>query len=395
MEMGSTPRHRRGALQRMRLVGGLGLAALILACATAVPASAKKMTSVVWLCKGGKGGATNPCNSSLTNTVVQTNGSTSVSKDKKAHKPQVDCFYVYPTVSEQTTENANLTIEPQQTQIAIDQASRFSQACRVFAPMYKQLTLKAINEPPVPESAAAIAYLSMREAFEEYMSKYNEGRGIVLIGHSQGSALLKVLMQEQFDNNAAMREKLVGAVLLGGNVLVPEGELVGGDFQHIPLCQSAIETHCLIAYSTFLKEPPEGAFFGRANSPLLGGGSHEGMQVACVNPTQLTQDEGSAGPLLPYASTTPFPGILGTFTPTPKAATPWVSSPGEYTAQCHNENKASWLQVNPVGTAVNPPEYVMESLGPDWGLHLYDVNIALGNLVKTVALQIQAYGFEA
>ena len=111
------------------------------------------------------------------------------------------------------------------------------------------------------------------------------------------------------------------------------------------------------------------------------------MQVLCVNPTQFTQDEAAAGPLLPYASTTPFPGVLGAFTQTPTGSTPWVSAPGEYSAQCHDENGASWLQVNPVGTAVDPAEYVQETLGPDWGLHLYDVNIALGNLVRTVGVQ--------
>ena len=235
----------------------------------------------------------------------------------------------------------------------------------------------------------------MRAAFLEYMAKYNKGHGIVLIGHSQGSAMLKQLIKEQFDGNEALRQQLVSAVLLGGNVLVPEGEAVGGDFQHVPLCQQAIETHCVIAYSTFLGEPPEGAFFGRPNSPLLGGSPPPGMQVACVNPTQLTQDEGAAGPLLPYASTTPFPGVLGSFTPTPTGSTPWVSRRRASTPlSASNENGASWLQVNPVGTAVDPPEYVAESLGPDWGLHLYDVNIALGNLVHTVALQAGAYAFE-
>ena len=40
-------------------------------------------------------------------------------------------------------------------------------------------------------------------------------------------------------------------------------------------------------------------------------------------------------------------------------------------------------------------ELVLELIGPEWGLHLYDVNIALGNLVNTVAIQTQAYGFES
>ncbi len=182
---------------------------------------------------------------------------------------------------------------------------------------------------------------------------------------------------------------------MGGNVLVPEGQLVGGTFQNVPVCQAAAQTHCVIAYSTFLKEPPEGAFFGRPDSPLLGPGvENKGEEVVCVNPALLSQS-GATGPLLPYASTTPFPGGLGLVQETPTGPTPWVAAPGEYTAQCHKENGASWLQVNPVGTAVDPAEYVKEELGPDWGLHLYDVNIALGNLVNTTAIQAAVYAFEA
>ena len=71
-----------------------------------------------------------------------------------------------------------------------------------------------------------------------------------------------------------------------------------------------------------------------------------------------------------------------------------IAAPDLYTGQCHHENGASWLQVNAVGTPVDPPETVQESLGPDWGLHLYDVNIALGNLTRTVGVQGQVFAFE-
>ena len=357
-----------------------------------------KPPKTVWLCKPKM--ENNPCEQSLNATVVQTNGETSRQETRVAKKPSIDCFYVYPTVSEQETENSNLEIEPTETQVAVNQASRFSQDCKVYAPMYKQITLTALNRAkeghPTSPTASIIAYSSMASAFAEYMSKYNKGRGFELIGHSQGSLLLEQLVKEQIDTNPALRKLMVGAALMGGNVLVPEGQLVGGTFSTVPACSVAAQTHCVIAYSTFLKEPPEDALFGRENSPLVGG-HNEGKEVVCVNPAILAQD-GSAGALLPYGNTTPFPGVLGFFQQAPTEEEPgvkWIVSPGLYTGQCHKENGASWLQVNPVGTPVDPPGLVAESLGPEWGLHLYDVNIALGNLVKDVALQATAYGFES
>jgi hypothetical protein len=262
--------------------------------------------------------------------------------------------------------------------------------------MYPQLTLRSINEPGgITVERLATAYLGVLEAWNEFLVKYDNGKGVVLIGHSQGAWMLIKLLKEQIDANSAERKLLVSALALGGNVLVPEGNLVGGDFQNIPACREAVETGCVIAYSAFLTEPPVGPFpatyFGRPYDSIFG--APPGSEVLCVNPTLLSQT-GAAGPLLPYARTKPFPGVFkGLYGKLPTASTPWVESPGEYSAQCHKEHGASWLQVNPVGAAVDPAEYVKELLGPKWGLHLLDVNIALGNLVKTVAIQSQAYMF--
>jgi hypothetical protein len=397
------PRWRGDAVRprRSRLLVTAALLALVVSAIGAASASAS-MHKAVWLCKPGL--VNDPCKESRTATVVTYSGGLrkeTVEKQRNEGSPPIDCFYVYPTVSEQETTNANEVIEPQETQIAIDQASRFSQVCKVYAPMYPQLTLKAINGPPVSKEAEIKAYSGVLNAWIEYLKKFNKGRGFVLIGHSQGSLMLIQLIKEQIDPNPTLRKQLVSALLMGGNVLVPEGQIVGGDFQNVPACEAAQDTHCVIAYSTFLKEPPEGSFFGRADSPLLGE-APPGDQVLCVNPTLLTQN-GSAGALLPYASTTPFPGELGLAIPPPEAPTPWVASPGSLTAQCKDENGASWLNVGPATEEPQPQreeretrhETVAETLGPDWGLHLYDVNVALGNLVNTVAIQSRSYGFES
>ncbi|MCW3020060.1 MAG: hypothetical protein JWN10_2368 [Solirubrobacterales bacterium] len=375
--------------RRARLFVAVGLAGVVLVIALgALTGSAQAKT--VWLCRPGL--AKDPCTSPLTATIVQTDGQTSIEDATVNRKAPIDCFYVYPTVSNQTTENANLNIEPQETSVAIEQASRFSQVCKVYAPMYPQVTLAALGSgKPVSAAASVTAFIGVAKAFAEYLAKYNHGRGFVLLGHSQGSLILERLIQGVIDPNPALRRRLVSADLMGGNVLVPEHRLVGGTFRHVPVCLTAARTHCVIAYSSFLKEPPQGAFFGRENSPLLQPGvKNVGKEVVCVNPA-LPAQNGATGALLPYVASTPASDTQSPFRQPPTASTPWVASVGEYTGRCRKDNGASWLQIDPVGPPVDPPEYVKEELGPDWGLHVDDVNIALGNLVRTTAIQSAAY----
>src|SRR5690349_13484515 len=101
----------------------------------ALPAGASASTT--WLCKPGAN--PNPCVGSLQTTVIDPSGQSHVENPRNAKKPKIDCFYVYPTVSEDKSTNSDLSIDPEETAIALYQASRFSQRCRVFAPMYRQV----------------------------------------------------------------------------------------------------------------------------------------------------------------------------------------------------------------------------------------------------------------
>jgi hypothetical protein len=383
-------RSARAVGWRALLTAIVGAAAFIASGLAASAASAE----TTWLCKPGL--ADNPCTSSEETTVELANGSSFVEHAKPASNPPIDCFYVYPTVSSQFNINATLDINPEETQIAIDQASRFSQTCKVYAPVYPQLTLVAIATGNVTPQASLKAYLGVLSAWQEYLAKYNDGRGVVLVGHSQGALVLKQLIKEQIDPNPGLRKQLVSADLLGGNVLVPKGKTVGGDFQHVPACRFAWQTHCVVAYSSFLKEPPEHALFGRVISPLLPSPLTEEeaskLEVLCVNPSVLFQGD-HAGPLFRYESTTPFPGFLGGLGDihAPEGPTPWVSMPGQYTGQCEHANGSSWLQLTDVGGSGDKREQVGEPLGPTWGTHLEDVNVALGNLVGLTALQSWTY----
>ncbi|MBI3743037.1 MAG: DUF3089 domain-containing protein [Chloroflexi bacterium] len=325
--------------------------------------------------------ANNPCLESLDWTDVAADGAFSVQRAKPATDAPFDCFYVYPTVSQQKTDNANLTVEPAEINVAIFQASRFSQVCSVWAPMYRQAT----NPSALTPGALAVAYESLLSGWRDYITNYNRGRPIIFISHSQGSSLLIRLLSSQIDPNPSLRKQLVSAIILGGNVQVPAGKDVGGSFQNIPACRSAQQTGCVIAYSTFYGQPPANSLFGipgRGVSVLSQQFTSEGMEVLCTNPANLS---GGVAPLHPYFR--PIPAFV-LQKPLPTA---WVEYPGLYTAQCQSSGGATWLQVNDVGGTSDRRPRSAELQGPQWGLHAADVNIALGDLVQDVAQQEAAF----
>ena len=251
----------------------------------------------------------------MTVSLVSADGTSTTESSSPATDPPIDCFYIYPTVSRQTTTNADLTVDPEETAVAIHQASRFSQVCKVYAPMYRQMTLTGIRAIlsgalPADETAVAAvtAYGDVLSAWQDYLAHYNNGRGVVLIGHSQGTLMLTHLVATEIDPNPDARELLVSALLIGGNVTVARGKDVGGVFQNIPACRSAGQTGCVVAYSTFLEPPPADAAFGRVDVGVRGiDPLGEDVEVLCVNPASIS---GGTGPLKPYFSTAPFPGLF-------------------------------------------------------------------------------------
>jgi hypothetical protein len=374
-------RARPSTALRTPLIGALaGAAALCVILAVAAPAADAR---TVWLCRPGV--LPDPCIPGLSTTVYSpTLRPLRVIHPRPATPPPIDCFYVYPTVSQQPGTNANLHIDPEEVSIALYQAARYSQYCRVFAPMYRQLTLSAIMSPrKLTPAMLALALGDVRTAFRTYLARYNHGRGFVLIGHSQGTFVLRMLIAKDVDLKPAVRRRLLSAILLGGNVLVKRGRDVGGDFKHIPACRSRHELACVIAFSTFDGPVPAASPFGRTNIP--------GMQVLCTNPAALA---GGSGGVTAISPSRPFaPGsaiaagikLLGLTQPTPP--TTWVAFPGSYRARCSSAGGANVLQI----AALHGAQKARPSPSARWGLHLIDANIALGNLVSIVHAEAIAF----
>jgi len=346
---------------------------------------------VVWLCEPGM--QDNPCRDNLETTVYSPSGESRVENPPLPADPPVDCFYVYPTVSEQPSSNANKDVDPELIAIARAQAARFSQTCRVYAPVYRQQTLAGVGAGGSSQ-ALKLAYGDVLEAWRAYLAQKNRGRGFVLIGHSQGTRMLRRLLREEIDPRPELRGRLVSAVLPGANVTVRKGQKAGGDFQNVPACSRAGEVGCVIAFSTYYDPPPPNSRFGRVPAEDTSGfGLPVGpdFEALCTNPASL--DANARVPLTTYARSEPFPGFIGALVvqtyggPPPSAPTTWLQPQDHYTGRCEQIDGANVLKLEPIANArrLNPAP------DPTWGVHILDGNIALGEFVEVAAQQASAY----
>jgi hypothetical protein len=354
-----------------------------------------------WLCRPGR---QDSCTADISSTVITADGTMTVEKFTPNPDAPIDCFYVYPTVSLEPSPNSDITIGPTEKRVAQTQLARFASQCRLYAPMYRQVTIAALrsilmgNGPTAEEQKAerALAYNDVLDAWNYYLQHDNHGRGVVLFGHSQGANILMHVIQNEIDGKPA-QARLVSAILLGANLAVPKGKDVGGVFQKIPLCHASTQIGCVISYVSFRASapPPENSRYGHV--------AVEGMVAACTNPAALG---GGSGALHPYLLSGDSNAIVGSSAVDPPAwvsppkpvGTPFVSLPGMLTAECESNDHGSYLAVtvhdDPSGARAHDitgdliiAGYVLK----DWGLHLIDVNEAQGNLIDIVAQQSKAY----
>src|SRR6185436_1022822 len=211
---------------------------------------------------------------------------------------------------------------------------------------------------------------------------------------SQGSFILTELIRKEIDGKP-IQSRMVSAILLGTVIGVPKGKDVGGSFKSVPLCRAASQTGCVITFASFRSTipPPANTLFGKVPDA--------GMEAACTNPAALG---GGSGELHAYLdkggrTITSAAAAKPWVVPEKPIETPWVSVPGLLTAKCaSNDNASGYLEVTVNGNPADPRvDDITGDLGvapnvlANWGLHLIDVNLAMGNLVDIVGQQTKAY----
>jgi hypothetical protein len=351
---------------------------LLAACLLLAAAPAAAGARTVWLCKPGL--AENACDVRFDSARYTPDGQLLGGDDPRPRPRRVDCFYVYPTVSGQPSPAATRRIDPEIRSIVRWQAARYGRTCRMFAPVYRQVTLAGLGTAKPAHRRRA--YRDVRAAWRAYLARHNRGRGVILIGHSQGTFVLTDLLAREIDRRPRVRRRLVSALLLGGNVTVAEGRDAGGSFRRVRACRSATQLGCVVAFNTYGGPVPPDAVFGR---------TAPGREVLCTNPAALGGGKGVLDPVFPHEPFAPGTAIAAVIAavgfPVPASSATWLRFPGAYTGRCVDEGGANVLRIEPApGAPVLRP-----APAPSWGLHLVDANIALGNLERLVRRQAAAY----
>lgn len=311
--------------------------------------------------------------------VLDAQGHRPILRAPPATAPEVDCFYVYPTVDLRFLpgNHDDFSDLKEIRRVTLAQVGRFRTVCRMIVPLYRQVTLgtygKHVRDP---EHYFAVAASDVEDAFLHYMGQYNHGRPLLLIGHSQGAEMIARLLKRHFDADPAMRERLVAALVIGGQLTVAQGRATGGTFTQLPICGARAERHCVVAYRSYSdgEEIDPGPY-----------APPSGQQTPCVNPAGA--DHGQPlpfkGALLP--SQNPVYSITG-------LGTPYFLVRHAYAGRCVLQKDGfGYLAVSSVTpAALHPIDLGSWYFRGVLGLHVLDYQLPQDDLLDMVREKIAA-----
>ena len=164
-----------------------------------------------------------------------------------------DVFFLYPTTYTLRTKlkKQNADIDDDYINAKTDystilyQASVFNGQCRIFSPRYRQAHISNFFEKDKEKAAKTfdLAYSDLKVAFEYYLQHWNNGRPIIIAGHSQGAMMAERLLLDYFQNKP-LQNKLVAAYIIGWPV--PKEY-----FSSLKMCTDSLQTGCICSWRTF------------------------------------------------------------------------------------------------------------------------------------------------
>ena len=289
----------------------------------------------------------------------------------------VDTFFIYPTeylgLNEGDPAYATLDNEEMlqgMTGIYLTQASVFEDSTNVFMPYYRQAGIRYAGEVwkktgSIDAAISGIPYDDITDALDYYFENYNNGRPFILAGHSQGSAIAKLVLKKYFKEHSDYYRRMIAAYVIG--YAVTQDELDA--YPHLKFAAGEKDTGVIISWNT---EGPKNVEENVQTAVLL-------PNAISINPLNWKRDD-------TYASASEN---LGSLVPNIEAGRFEIADIGADAQFIPSRGViVTHAEMEPI------PEELIElfnaSFGPD-GRHETDYSFYYNNIKDNVAKRIATY----
>ena len=201
----------------------------------------------------------------------------------------VDTFYIYSTMymsaNEGDPDYATLDNAEVLEGIGIEHAiksSVFEESTNLFIPYYRQasmmhagLTWKRTGS--IEEAVCGMPYGDITSALDYYFKHCNDGRPFVIAGHSQGSAILSLVLKGYFKAHPEYYQRMVAAYAIGYSIT--KEDLAANP--HMRFAAGESDTGVIISWHA---EGPKNVELNAPNPAMLPNG-------VAINPLNWKRDE--------------------------------------------------------------------------------------------------------
>ena len=283
----------------------------------------------------------------------------------------VDTFYIYSTVTMSANEGdpdyATLDNVEMLEGVKIEHAiksSVFEDSTNVFIPYYRQASMKLMGKVwqkggNVDEAISGTPYNDLTAALDYYFKNCNEGRPFIFAGHSQGSALVRLLLKNYFKDHPEYYDRMIAAYPIGYSITKEDLE----ENPHMKFATCEGDTGVIISWHA---EGPKNREAKTINAAMLPNG-------VAINPLNWKRDE-------TYA---PASMNLGSLVMDPDTGKTEIRDIG---ADAQLDTSRGTVVTNAAAVA----NEMVEFSGPE-SFHQDDYSIFYNNLKDNVAKRIAAY----
>lgn len=168
----------------------------------------------------------------------------------------VDVIYFYPTTfNKASTDDPDISdindtgMRTKAQNILRLQASVFQENCNIYAPFYRQISAPYALTLSQQDSDDLFRYCASQDpanALDYYFAHYNNGKPFIIAGHSQGSAILTMILSDYMKEHPEYYERMIAAYVIGYSVTEQYLE----ENPHLKFAEGADDTGVIISYNT-------------------------------------------------------------------------------------------------------------------------------------------------